>query len=160
MNQLNEIFWYHPLTGKLFWKVSTARSVKKGDIAGCINGKGYRIVQIDGKLYRVHRIIWEMFNGSIPDGIEIDHINNIKDYNRIDNLRLATHNKNQHNRKLNNNNTSGVKGVNFHSQAGLWEGRVAKNKITYRKRFPTKELAEQWVRNKREELHGEYHHHG
>lgn len=30
-----------------------------------------------------HRIIWEMFNGAIPEGKEIDHINGVKSDNRI-----------------------------------------------------------------------------
>ena len=38
------------------------------------------------KSYQTHRFIWECFNGLIPDGKEIDHINNIKSDNRLSNL--------------------------------------------------------------------------
>lgn len=38
----------------------------------------------------VHRIVWETFNGEIPKGFEIDHINNKRDDNRLDNLQLLT----------------------------------------------------------------------
>ena len=41
------------------------------------------------KHYFVHRFAYECFNGLIPDGKVIDHINNIKD-NRLCNLQLLT----------------------------------------------------------------------
>lgn len=37
-----------------------------------------------------HRAVWTFFNGHIPDGLEINHINGIKDDNRIENLELVT----------------------------------------------------------------------
>lgn len=37
-----------------------------------------------------HRIVWETFNGEIPDGYEIDHINAVRDDNRLENLQLLT----------------------------------------------------------------------
>ena len=42
------------------------------------------------KRYRVHRFIYECFNGVIPEGKEIDHINNNKEDNRLCNLQLMT----------------------------------------------------------------------
>lgn len=58
------------------------------------NHKGYRklILSIDGNptTYYVHRLVWEAFNGKIPDGMQINHINEIKDDNRLSNLSLAT----------------------------------------------------------------------
>lgn len=41
-----------------------------------------------------HRIVWETFKGDIPVGYEIDHINTIRDDNRLANLRLVTHKEN------------------------------------------------------------------
>ena len=46
------------------------------------------------KNYLVHRFIWECHNGVIEKGSEIDHINNIRDDNRLCNLQLLTHQKN------------------------------------------------------------------
>ena len=46
------------------------------------------------KTYYVHRFIWECFNGIIPDGKVIDHVNNIKDDNRLCNLQLITQKEN------------------------------------------------------------------
>ena len=42
------------------------------------------------KGYYVHRFVYECFNGLIPDGKVIDHVNNIKDDNRLCNLQLMT----------------------------------------------------------------------
>ena len=42
----------------------------------------------------VHRLIWEAFNGPIPEGLEINHINGIKHDNRLCNLELVTKSEN------------------------------------------------------------------
>ena len=42
------------------------------------------------KTTQVHRFVWECFNGLIPEGKVIDHINNIRDDNRLCNLQLLT----------------------------------------------------------------------
>ena len=42
------------------------------------------------KNYQVHRFIWECYNGIIPEGKQIDHINDIRDDNRLCNLQLLT----------------------------------------------------------------------
>ena len=56
--------------------------------------KGYRVVSIRNgnvkKQCRVHRIIWIAKNGIIQDGLVVDHINNDKLDNRINNLQLLT----------------------------------------------------------------------
>jgi hypothetical protein len=38
----------------------------------------------------VHRVVWEIVNGPIPDGFTVDHINNDKQDNRIENLQLLS----------------------------------------------------------------------
>ena len=42
------------------------------------------------KFYYVHRLVWEAFNGSIPEGLQVNHINEIKSDNRLENLNLMT----------------------------------------------------------------------
>ena len=37
-----------------------------------------------------HRFVWECYNGIIPDGLVIDHINDDKIDNRLSNLQLLT----------------------------------------------------------------------
>ena len=49
------------------------------------------------KTLRVHRLVWEAFNGEITEGLEIDHINAIRTDNKLENLRLVTHKDNLNN---------------------------------------------------------------
>lgn len=42
------------------------------------------------KTVQVHRFVWECYNGIIPDGLVIDHINDDKIDNRLCNLQLLT----------------------------------------------------------------------
>ena len=72
---------------------------------------GYVLVRLGRSLLRAHRIIWEMTNGPIPNGIHIDHINGCTWDNRICNLRMATRSQNLCNSKIPVNNKTGHKGV-------------------------------------------------
>jgi predicted metal-dependent hydrolase len=45
---------------------------------------------VRGKLFYVHRLVWEGFNGPIPDDKQIDHIDGDTSNNRLDNLQLLT----------------------------------------------------------------------
>lgn len=40
--------------------------------------------------FRVHRLVYEAFKGVIPEGLHVNHINEVKTDNRIDNLNLMT----------------------------------------------------------------------
>lgn len=42
------------------------------------------------KAYFVHRLVWEAFNGQIPENMQVNHINEIKTDNRLSNLNLMT----------------------------------------------------------------------
>ena len=84
--------------GRIFRQLSNGNWKETGKAD---NGDGYLRVMISGEKHYVHRIIWEVFNGPIPDGLEIDHINRDRTDNRLDNLRLVTSAQNNHNRKDN-----------------------------------------------------------
>lgn len=47
------------------------------------------------KTFRVNRLVWEAFNGSIPDGMQVNHINEIKTDNSLWNLNLMLPKENQ-----------------------------------------------------------------
>lgn len=42
------------------------------------------------KVFKVHRLVWEAFNGPIPKGMQVNHINENKSDNRLENLNLMT----------------------------------------------------------------------
>lgn len=75
----------------LRWAVSTNRAIKVGDPAGCLQRDHdiYHLVKVNGKLTRIHRVVWELHNGKIPDGYVIDHIDQNKHNNKISNLRCV-----------------------------------------------------------------------
>lgn len=102
-------FWFEYYDGWLFWKVSPSRNVKVGDLAGSQSSEGYWQVRLQGRSYTLSRVIWEMHNGPIEDGLEIDHEDRNKNNNHIENLRKVTHSINNHNRIVPNKN--GLPGV-------------------------------------------------
>jgi len=53
-----------------------------------------------------------------------DHINHIRDDNRLLNLREATDGENQKNSSQRKDNTSGITGVGIHKQSGKWQARI------------------------------------
>lgn len=118
--------------GVLFWLYKPSMAVKKGDPAGGLMRNGYIHVGVKGKQYLAHRVVWEMHNGAIPDGMEIDHINHIRSDNRIENLRLATRSDNQRNKTKNRNNNSGTTGVGWSKKDKIWRARIKVNgKLLY-----------------------------
>lgn len=60
---------------------------------------------------RVHRVIWETFNGDILNNLTIDHIDTNKQNNSIDNLRLLTRGENS--RIARTGKEPGIKGKKF-----------------------------------------------
>lgn len=46
------------------------------------------------KQTKIHRLVWEYFNGPIPKGMQINHINGITTDNSIANLELCTQSEN------------------------------------------------------------------
>ena len=42
------------------------------------------------KCFKIHRLVYEAFYGEIPQGMQVNHINEIKSDNRLENLNLMT----------------------------------------------------------------------
>jgi hypothetical protein len=76
-----------------FWVDADAGLVYRDPLAGALghNHGGYLRIgsSAEGRVF-AHRVVWEAVNGPIPDGLEVNHINGIKDDNRIANLEVVT----------------------------------------------------------------------
>ena len=67
---------------------------------GCLNKKGYYVLQIDGKQYRVNRLIAETFLPNPENKPTVDHINRDRTDNSLGNLRWATLSEQKNNSSL------------------------------------------------------------
>lgn len=106
-----ELFDYDPASGILRWKNPAANQSRRiGTIAGWKQGKKYLQVVIGNNKYLVHRLIWLMTYGKWP-AHQIDHINGVRDDNRLANLRQATNSQNTCNSRVRSDSASGFKGV-------------------------------------------------
>jgi hypothetical protein len=154
--QLKERFDYKD--GQLVYKICPKHcAIKIGDIAGGITGRGYVQIGINGKLLQANRLVWIYNNGDIPDGLHIDHINGVKNDNRLSNLRLATHSQNMCNTVKRKDNTSKFKGVCFHKHMKKWRAEItASGKRKHLGYRDTKEAAYELYVAAANKLHGEF----
>lgn len=79
MINVNDRFIY--IDGKLFQRNKNGYNKRP---FGTRRQDGYIQGKIDKKFYFAHRLIWQYFNGDIPEGMIIDHINGVRDDNRIE----------------------------------------------------------------------------
>jgi len=139
---LNSILEYR--NGGLYWKKCGKRIIQ-GSRAGSLHNKsGYRIFSINNSHYLEHRIIWIMFNNNIPDGLLIDHINMIKDDNRIENLRLVD-------KSLNAMNCNS-KNIRILNRPKPYLGFIRYKGKAISKAFYTEQEASEWVAQKKSEI--------
>lgn len=136
---LKELVVYCPERGGLFW-IKNRRKAKAGNRIGSKTQEGYRQTSLFLKQYKEHRLIWLYHYGNFPLK-ELDHLNGIRDDNRIENLRECVEGKNQQNiRKPNITNKNGFLGV--YPSSKRWMARITSNgKSIYLGSFDTKEEA-------------------
>lgn len=109
--RLQELLDYNPATGLFTWKRHVAGTVRAGSRAGSDN-KGYILIKVDKKRHPAHCLAWEYMYGEIPKEMEIDHINGIRNDNRIVNLRCISASGNaQNQRRAHKDNSSGFLGT-------------------------------------------------
>lgn len=146
--------------GILYWKTCRPGRVRVGDVAGCKDRKGYLVVCLNGKTHMVHRVIWEMHNGPIPDGHQIDHIDHDRTNNLLSNLRAVCVTTNNRNSSKRADNQSGATGVYWDSINNRWVASIRVNKrVVYLGRFQEFEDAAK-ARKLAESKYGFHENHG
>lgn len=81
---------------------------------------GYARMTRNNKSISMHRHIWQNKFGTIPDGMQIDHINGNRLDNRKDNLRLVTNQENQWNQRK-------AKGCHWNNNLKKWIATIGVN---------------------------------
>lgn len=97
-----------------------------GEIAGSKDNTGYMVVTISGKRMKLHRVAWLFHTRAWPED-QVDHVNGVRDDNRITNLRAVSRSQNGRNAKIRSSNTSGTTGVYWWKDRGKWQASISDN---------------------------------
>lgn len=118
---LKKLFDYSPATGKLTRRFSFKVAAKGSE--GVLWNNGYRMVSLNDRPIGVHRLIWRMVHGVWPENI--DHINGVRDDNRIENLRNVSTHENARNVCQTRDTATGVMGVYLNKVGKPYRVRIA-----------------------------------
>ena len=142
--RVRDVLTYDPATGVFRWRVAASGRVQIGMIAGRTKIDGYRGIKIDGKEYQAHRLAWLYVHGFWP-ACHIDHINGIRNDNRLSNLRDVSRSENAQNQYR-------VLGVCLTRRKFQAQIKID-GKSRYLGRFETAELAHQAYIKAKRRLH-------
>lgn len=136
MNNLFENLFVDYELGHI-WKYYKYGNVKCfGDGTTCKDGYEYYLIRINGKIQKLHRVIYSYYHGIPIEKLGIlDHINRIRNDNRIENLREVSNSENCLNR-----GTRKDKHKNIHidkSRNNSWKFQIKINGKQIQKRFKT-----------------------
>lgn len=122
----HDYFYYDETSPScLRWKVNR-RVARKDAIAGCKNDIGYWGVGLFGRVYMVHRVIWELHNPELGAS-KVDHIDGNPSNNVLSNLRPATTSENAMNKRKSCRSISGYKGVSWKTERSRWRASIEIN---------------------------------
>jgi len=162
-------FWWNVfdidyLKWNLVWRVTRSNRAVAGKFASRIR-KGYLTVTFNKKEYPIHRIIYQMLVGEIPNGMMVDHIDGDRSNNAPSNLRLATSGENVRNSRRRRDNQTGIKGLSIFCDKRwpdrkYWKANVQKDGVEYPQLFPYDDLGKEsaltYLASTRRRLHKEF----
>lgn len=152
LERLKQMLRYEPSTGDFVWLVSPRRSVPAMSLAGTVTAKGYRTITIDRVNHKAHRLAWFYMTGEWPPA-DTDHINGVRHDNRFLNLRPASRELNQQNRrKANAQNKTGVLGVSRY-RGGFRARIVHRRKLYHLGKYATLEAAQEAYLQEKRRIH-------
>lgn len=150
-DKLKKILDYNELSGQFTWIAGP----RCGKLAGSLHtSDNYIQISIKKKGYKAHRLAFLYMTGNIPK--YVDHINGCRNDNSWDNIREATAQENNRNRKLTTCMT-GIKGVTIRKDTGAYQVQIrAKERKIYLGCYYDLDLAELVAREAREHYHKEF----
>lgn len=150
INVLRELVFLNKDTGDLIWR-DRPRAYFKTEMSwktwntkwagkkafNTRSGNGYLHGALFNKKIFAHRVVYALLYGEWPSKT-IDHIDGNRTNNRPSNLRNVEHQTNCRNQPISAANTSGVTGVSFDSNRGVYEAYITVDagKVSLG-RFPT-----------------------
>jgi len=138
---LRKLLSYDPETGKLFWLARPVDMFNDGNHSAAHRAAnwnarragseaftaphiaGYRQGTVLNNVTLAHRVIWAIVHDEWPTN-DVDHINGVRDDNRICNLRSVTRQENMRNAARHKSNAAGVMGVAWDGTRGMWRARI------------------------------------
>lgn len=125
-----------------------------GVVKGCLEASGYVKLYYKGKVWRAHRLAYELQGLEIPK--QVDHKNGVRHDNRWCNLRAASNMQNQYNRKP-TSKQGHLKGAQFNKRAKVWYSQIRVDGKRYHLgTFATEEAAHSAYVEASRKLHGEF----
>lgn len=114
LERLKEVLYYHPESGDFVWIALTGATtnIEVGTQAGTLGPQGYITIQVNGRLYRAHRLARFYVEGVWPTHM-VDHKDTVKHHNWWSNIRHATRSQNGFNRRLYRNSKSKLKNIHW-----------------------------------------------
>jgi hypothetical protein len=160
VERLKEILIYDQDTGEFSWRTRRGSRAPQGGVAGAVSQSSDKLsyvqIQIDGRLYKAHRLAWLYVHGVWPEEM-VDHINGDGLNNTIANLRLANRSENMRNTGVRRDNIVGRKGVTWHRRLKKWRADITINgKQIYLGSFNTTDLAHAAYCSAAARLHGDF----
>lgn len=134
---ISKVLKYDATTGTLIWisNLHSKRAITNSRAGSVVTRTGYRSISLFGKTYPEHQLIWFIYYGVWPSG-QIDHINQIRDDNRITNLRDVSKSENARNRSRNPNSKLGEHGIWYNQRTFKYVAEITLNgKKVYQKSF-------------------------
>jgi len=126
-DRLLERIKYDPLTGAFTW-LTHQKSTEIGKEAGCIDNCGYRKIAVDRHPYMGHRLAWFYVHKEWPE--VIDHINGVRNDNRLCNLRNTDMRGNMQNWAMHRDG-KGQPGVSKRLKGGRYHAHIFVNGVTH-----------------------------